>query len=125
MALPVLAILGAFLTGLTAIVAAKLILAGLVIGLGYKYYDPINDYVQVCVLEKEAELAVYETTHDAVDEYADENNLTPEERASLHRDVDNQIKPDFLEDIARKLGISVDTLKFIILGIIVFLLLRG
>jgi len=125
MALPLLAILGTFLTGLTAIVAAKLILAGLVIGLGYKYFDPINDLIGSYLLDKEAERAIYTATHDGVDEYADENDLTPEERAALHRDVDDSMQVSILDKIAMFLGVSADTAKYIIIGIIALLLLRG
>lgn len=119
------AAIATFLSGVTLMGIVYALLAGFTIGLLYKVVDVADDYVESYVLDAESERAVYDATHDAVDNEADEEGWDADTRAQAHRDADNLIKPDFLDDIANKLGISVDTLKYLIIGIIGFLILKG
>jgi len=122
------AIIGTIASGLSLATVGTMIWYGFLMLISYKSVDVVGDFVHTYTISKEAELERNKRIDDAVEDMCDEKNLSAEERFKIYNEIENARKGekgDIFDQISRSLGITKETLIWVIVGILAFSMLKG
>jgi len=123
MAAPLVAVATAVIPLLAGL--GTLVWHGYLMYMSYRIIDVVDDVTDTYEDKTRYDITTKERLHALIDQACIDENLTAEECASRHAEIDDSTKEGIFDNVGKALGISADTAKFIVLGLIGFLLLKG